>query len=198
METKDTMTELQLAINPKTTALITIDLQHYIVGRELHPHSSQDVVKRSASLAKHLRDAGATIIYVRVNLADMLDLPVDKSFRDPSAPPPAANASEIVPESGMQPGDKLITKRQWGAFFGTDLEKQLRDAGIRTVVITGIATNYGVESTARAAAGLGFEIIVVEDACSTLSDEFHKFAFDNIFPRLGRVRSTQQVIDAVR
>lgn len=186
-----------LDLDPTSTALILIDLQRAIVGRQLAPHSAADVVSRSAALAARCRELGATVVYVRVDMADILQLPVDQSWRDPNAPPPPAEASELVPEAGKQPGDLVITKRQWGAFFGTDLEAQLRKRGITTVLLTGIATNYGVESTARAAAGLGFAVVVVEDATSTMSAELHRFPVEHIFPRLGRVRSTQEVLDSL-
>jgi nicotinamidase-related amidase len=181
--------------DPKTTALIQIDLQNGIVAYPLVPHSAKDVLQKSAALATQFRESGATVVYVRVDLNDMLELPTDRKLRDPNAPPPPKTASEIAPEAGMMAGDILITKRQWGAFYGTDLEDQLRKRNIKTVVVTGVATNYGVESTARAAAGLGFETIVVEDATTTLSAEAHQFAFTHIFPLLGRVRSTEQVTE---
>jgi nicotinamidase-related amidase len=103
----------------------------------------------------------------------------------------------LVPDAGRQAGDVLITKRQWGAFGGTDLEQQLRQRGIRTIVLGGIATNYGVESTARAAVGLGFELVVVEDATTSLSEALHRFPYEHIFPRIGRVRTTAEVIAAL-
>jgi nicotinamidase-related amidase len=189
------MTNLTLA--PKTTALILIDLQRAIVGRQTAPYSAQEVVKKGAALAARCREKKATIVYVRVDIANFLKLPTDKSMRDPNAPPPPPEASELVPEAGFQPGDLLITKWQWGAFFGTDLEQQLRQRNIRTIILAGIATNYGVESTARAAAGLGFELITVEDATTSLNAEAHRFAFENIFPLLGRVRNTDQILAAL-
>jgi nicotinamidase-related amidase len=186
-----------LTLDPHTTALVLIDLQQAIVGMPVAPHTGAAVVRNSAALAAHARSKGATVVYVRVDMANMLKLPVDVSLRDPNAPPPPASASELVPEAGYQAGDLVITKRQWGAFFGTDLEQQLRQRHIRTVVLGGIATNIGVESTGRAAAGLGFELVTVEDATSSLSAEMHRFAYEHIFPRLGRVRSTAEVIAAL-
>jgi nicotinamidase-related amidase len=188
----------ELVIDPKTTALILIDLQRAIVSRQTAPHTAFEVVKKSALLAKALRDKGATIVYVHVDLANILRLPVDKSMRDPNAPPPPPEASELVPEAGFREGDLLITKRQWGAFFGTDLEQQLHQRGIKTVILGGIATNYGVESTGRAAAGLGFELILVEDAMASMSADAHRFACETIFPLIGRVRNTEQVLAAVQ
>ena len=124
----------------------------------------------------------------------MLKLEVDKPTRDPNAPPPPPIASEFVPEAGCQAGDIVISKRSWGAFSGTNLEEQLWARGIKTIVIGGIATNFGVESTARAAVGLGFNVVFVEDAMTSISPEVHLFAIENIFPRVGRVRSTDEVL----
>ena len=193
METRVATLELE----PKSTALILIDLQQGIVGRETAPHSAADVVKRGAQLAARCRAKGATVVYVNVDIAKYLRLPTDKSMMDPNAPPPPPSASELVPEAGFQAGDLKITKRQWGAFFGTDLEQQLRQRGIKTILLGGISTNYGVESTARAAAGLGFALIVVEDATASSSAELHRFPYEHIFPRLGRVRSTAEVLAAL-
>jgi nicotinamidase-related amidase len=189
------MTSLQF--DPKSTALVLIDLQHGIVGRPLAPHSAADAIARAAQLADALRAKGGTVAYVRVDMAQVLHLPVDAPTRDPSAPPPPAIASEIVPESGYQPTDLLITKRRWGAFYGTELDQQLRRRRIRTIVLGGIATNFGVESTARAAFDRGYELIFVDDAMSSVSATAHEFAVQNIFPRMGRVRKTEQVLEAL-
>jgi nicotinamidase-related amidase len=182
-----------LTLDAKTTALILIDLQHAIVGRTLLPHSASEVVNRCRALADSFRQRGAMVVYVRVDLANMQTPIADQPSRDPNAPPPPAEASQIVPESGFQTGDILITKRYWGAFGGTDLEKQLRQRNIRTIVMGGIATNFGVESTARTAAELGFSLVLIEDAMASMSGELHRFAIETIFPRLGRVRKAEQI-----
>ena len=93
--------------------------------------------------------------------------------------------------------DILITKRQWGAFYGTELDLQLRRRGITQIVLGGISTNIGVESTARAAWEHGYAVVFAEDAMSAQNAEQHRFAVETIFPRLGRVRSTAQVLDAL-
>jgi nicotinamidase-related amidase len=183
-----------LELDPKSTALVLIDLQNGIVARTLAPHSATDVVARAAQLAATVRAKGGTVIYVRVDVADVLHLPVDAPMRDPNAPPPPPSASQIVPASGYQAADLLITKRQWGAFYGTELDQQLRRRKVRTIVLGGIATNFGVESTARAAFDRGYELIFVEDAMSSLSAAAHEFAVQNIFPRMGRVRASEEVL----
>ncbi len=183
-----------LRLEGRTTAIILIDLQNGIVGMQTAPHAANDVVAKCAALTAAGRKSGATAVYVHVDLSNFLQLEVDKQLRDPNAPPLPAIASEFVPEAGLQPGDIVITKRSWCAFSGTNLEGQLRAKGIKTIVIGGIATNFGVESTARSAAGLGFNLVFAEDAMSTISADAQQFAIESIFPRLGRVRSTAEVL----
>jgi nicotinamidase-related amidase len=166
------------------------------VGRELAPYSAKDVLARAAELAAAVRAAGGTVVYVHVDLAKVARLPVDAPLMPPGVPVPA-DAGEIVPESGLEAGDVVITKRSWGAFYGTDLEEQLKRRGIKTIVIGGIATNMGVESTARGGFDRGYELVFVEDAMTTMSKEWHEFAVKNLFPRMGRVRSAQQVREAL-
>jgi nicotinamidase-related amidase len=185
------MAELQL--DPKKTALILIDLQNAIVGMNPVPHTAAQVVENSKKLADAFRVHGAPVVYVRVDLNDLMKFPVDQLLNLGDEPLHAA-ASEIAPSAGFQPGDILVTKRHWGAFAGTDLEQRLKSRGIDTVVLTGISTNAGVESTARQGTGLGFAFVLVEDACSSQDAEHHRFAFENIFPRLTRVRSTDEVL----
>jgi nicotinamidase-related amidase len=184
-----------LQLDSASTALILIDLQHAIVGMETAPYTASAAVENGAALASAFRQKGAKVVYVRVDLSNFLQLPVDLPHgRAPNLP---AIASEIVPESGVQPGDLIITKRHWGAFSGTELEEQLRKAGVKTVVIGGIATSFGVETTARNAAGLGFAVVLAEDACTDLDAAAHRASFEKIFPRLGRARKTAEVIEAL-
>jgi nicotinamidase-related amidase len=186
----------ELQLDPKKTALVLIDLQNAVVGMNPVPHTATQVVENSKKLAEAFRVQGAPVVYVRVDLNDFVNLPVDQPYNLGDKPLPAA-ASEIAPSAGFQPGDILVTKRHWGAFGGTDLEQQLKSRGIDTVVLTGISTNAGVESTVRQGTGLGFAFVLVEDTCSSQNAEHHRFAFENIFPRLARVRTTDEVLAAL-
>ena len=184
--------------DPKQTALVLIDLQKGILGRQTAPHSASDVLARSVRLADRFRSVGALVVLVHVSFSpdggDRLTQPTDE------APPPAATQpgwDEISPELARDPKDIVITKRQWGAFYGTPLDLQLRRRGIRTIVIGGIATNFGVESTARDAFEHGYALVFVEDAMAALSSEAHSFAIKTIFPRLGRIRSTEEVLKSL-
>ncbi len=188
------MTE-PLKLDPKKTALVLIDLQNGVVSRDTKPYTPTEVVDRSRSLATAFRSQNMPVVYVHVLVHDFLTIPSDTpSAASKDAP---ASASEIAESAGMQKGDLLITKRHWGAFAGTNLEQELRARGIETIVLAGIATNMGVESTLRQGTGLGFAFVTVEDACSTFSQEMQDFAFKAIFPRLSKVRTTQQVLAAL-
>lgn len=187
---------MDLVLDPKVTALVLIDLQRGIVGRQLAPYAAADVVRNGVRLADALREKGGLVVFVRVMVAEVLNLPVDAPTPRPANIPP--EASELVPELNRQPGDVVVTKRQWGAFYGTDLEQQLRRRDIRTIVIGGIATNLGVESTARAAHDRGYELVFAEDAMTSFSAEAHVFVVSTIFPRMGRVRSTEQILTALQ
>lgn len=190
---------MSLSIDPKTTALVLIDLQHGIVALPTTPRSGAEVVATCAPLAQKFRDAGAFVVLVRVGNA-----PDGKDFLNPAtdgAPASAAgrpaNWSELVPEIGPKDGDHVVLKRQWGAFTGTDLDVQLRRRGIKTIVLAGIATNIGVESTARFAIELGYDQIFVEDGMSSLFPDGHAFCMKTVFPRMGKIRSAAEVIAAL-
>jgi len=188
-----------LDLDPKTTALVVIDLQRGIVARQTGPHAAADVVARAATLADAFRDAGATVVLVNVayaaNRADLLQPPVD-SPNPPHTPPP--EWSQIVDELHPRETDLRVTKHQWGAFYGTELDLQLRRRGVRTIVLCGISTNFGVESTARDGWERNYAIVFAEDAMAGLSDGAHQFAITTIFPRIGRVRSTEQILQSLQ
>jgi nicotinamidase-related amidase len=186
-----------LHLDPKKTALVLIDLQNGIVAMPSVPYSPAEVMARGNLLAQTFRAKAATVAYVRVDMANVLNLPVDSPSRDPKAPPPPASALELAPDAGFQSGDLLITKRHWGAFAGTNLEQELKQRGIDTVVLGGISTSVGVESTVRQGTGLGFAFVIAEDACAARDAEAHRYAFEKIFPRLARVRTTDQILAAL-
>ena len=188
------MVDFKLA--PKTTSLVLIDLETGTLGGQLAPYSANDVVKQCASLAASFRAQRALVAYLRVDLQDMLHLPTDSSTHNPNASPLPISSSKLVPECGYQEGDFLITKRQWGGFYGTELDQQLRRRGIKTIVLGGVATNIGVESTARAAFDLGYEVVFAEDAMSSFTTEMHRFAMQHIFGLMGRVRQSSEIVEA--
>jgi nicotinamidase-related amidase len=188
-----------LKLDARTTALVLIDLQRGIAGRTTAPHAAKDVIANAARLAAGCRRAGALVVLVRVAFApdgrDRLAPRADEAGWGGQTPPP--DFSELVAELGRQEGDLVVTKRQWGAFYGTELDLELRRRGVRTILLGGIATNFGVESTARDAYERGYEQVFVEDAMAGMSAEAHQFAVTTIFPRIGRVRSTEEALAAL-
>ncbi|GAA4610091.1 nicotinamidase-related amidase [Actinoplanes octamycinicus] len=165
------------------SALIVIDLMPRIVAQDLGPHRGADVVARSVALADAFRAAGGLVVPVRVDRPNVTEQPPGSGF---------------VPEFEPRPGDVPIVKRTIGAFSGTGLEGALRERGVDTVVLAGIATTMGVESTARAAADLGFEVVFASDAMSGMTAAEHTHALSVVLPRFGEVLSTAEILDRLR
>lgn len=186
-------------IDLRTAALVLIDLQKGIVSRTTAPHASADVVKRAKSLAARFRAAKAPVVLVHVQFApdfsDALRQPVDSPMQVPPGGLPA-DFSDLV-DGLAEPGDIVVTKRQWGAFYGTDLDLQLRRRGVKTIVLAGIATNIGVESTARDGWERAYTLVFAEDAMATFTAAMHRFAIETIFPRIGRIASTETILAAL-
>jgi nicotinamidase-related amidase len=184
-----------LRVNPLTTALVLIDLQNGVLGRPLLPHSAPQVMESATELAGRFRRAGAAVVMVRAcwspDFGDALKQPVDQPPSRPAGGFPAGFAA--FPDNLVEPADIIITKRQWGAFYGTELDLQLRRRGVRTIVLGGVATNFGVESTARDAWERGYEIVIAEDVTSSLSSELHHFSMQHILPRIGIISSSAAI-----
>ena len=191
---------MNLSLEPTRAALVVIDLQRGVAAAPTAPRPASEVVEHAAAVARALRAAGGTVVLVRVtpspdgkdSLRPLVDAP---PWPRGSLPPDWA---EIVPELGPEPGDLLITKRQWGAFFGTELDLQLRRRGVETIILAGISTNVGVESTARDAYERGYEQVFVEDAMAARSADEHEHTARTLFPRIGRVRATTEVLAALQ
>ena len=181
-----------MQLSAKNTALVLIDLQKGVLAMPVAPHAAGAVYERSMLLAQRFRSAGALVVRVRVSfssdLADTPHPPVDQPTNYDALPPGWDQFPDSPPAS-----DLIITKRQWGAFYGTELDLQLRRRAIGCIVLGGIATNIGVESTARSAAEHGYELVVPEDLCSGISAEVHAFSFKHILPRLARITSSEAV-----
>jgi nicotinamidase-related amidase len=190
----------ELVFEPKRTAVVIIDLQKGIVGFPGSPHSASDVIANCVALLAAARSVGAQPVLVHVGRSpdggDALKTTSDQPMRAAGALPP--DWSELIPELNQQPNDIAILKRQWGAFYGTDLDLQLRRRGLNTIILCGIATEFGVESTARDAYERGYEQIFAEDAMTGRNVEGHANAITNIFPRMGRVRRSAEIVTALR
>ncbi|MBX9710787.1 MAG: hydrolase [Xanthobacteraceae bacterium] len=178
-----------IQLDPKSTALVLIDLQKGILGYPLVPRTGAQILDIGKALAARFREAGAPVVLVNVRWSDDGgDVPgqnVDAPHQRPEGGYPAGWADLV--EGLPRPGDILITKKQWGAFYGTELDLQLRRRGIKTIVLGGVATNFGVESTARQAWEYGYDLVIVEDATASASVELHEMSLKHIMTRIARV-----------
>ncbi|MFT8871546.1 MAG: isochorismatase family protein [Sporolactobacillus sp.] len=182
-----------LELDVRQTALILIDLQQGIV----RAHHGDRVVRHAARLVDTFHQRGGLIFFVTVDFTDGQEMLRAVSDRQAFAFKKVEGCSQLNPSLDVHPGDLHILKRQWSAFYGTELDLQLRRRQMKTLVMAGISTNRGVESTAREAFQLGYNQILVEDAMCAESAEEHDASVRYIFPYLGRVRSTDEVLESL-
>ncbi len=188
-----------LEIEKSRTALVVIDLQKGITTMPSLPHDAATVIGNARTLADAFRKNGMPVFLVHVvaSDADRLRPVTDQQPWSGSGQQRPKDWADIVPELGPKENDVVIAKRQWGAFYGTELDLQLRRRGLSTIVLCGISTNFGVESTARFAYEYGYQQIFAEDAMAARSVEEHSNALNYTFKRIGRVRSTEQILAAL-
>jgi nicotinamidase-related amidase len=173
-------------LDPKT-ALIVIDLQKGIVSYPtIHPIG--EVLKRASSLAGAFRRRNLPVVLV--NVTGGAPGRAEQSRSRGEFP---AGWADLVPELNQQPQDHTVTKRTWGAFTNTGLEDHLKKLGVTQVVIAGVATSIGVESTARFAHECGFHVTLATDAMTDMSAEAHANSITRIFPRLGETGTTEEI-----
>ncbi|MGB8317117.1 MAG: hydrolase [Ignavibacteriaceae bacterium] len=187
----------ELKINIQSTSVVVIDLQRGIAAIPTEPHPADVVIKNSVRIVEAARENEMPVFLVHVTpspdfkdaLKPIADTSSNISKFDPSW-------SEYVAELNIQPNDFLITKHQWGAFYGTELDLQLRRRKIDTIILCGIATNFGVESTARFAYEFGYNQIFASDAMAARSKEEHDYPLKYIFSRLGLILNTEEILKA--
>jgi len=183
-------------LDPKT-ALVVIDLQNGVAVLPGAPHPTADVIGKTVELADAFRKHDLPVVLVRVSFAadggDRLTGRTEQSPRSGGGTPPAG-ADQIVDQLAGHAEDIVVTKRNWGAFHGTDLDVHLRRRGITQIVLTGVATSIGVESTARAAYEHGYHVTLATDAMTDLSPSAHENSLSWIFPRLGETGTTADIL----
>jgi nicotinamidase-related amidase len=169
------------------TALIVIDLQAGIVGLST-AQPAEAVIQQAAVLADAFRRHGLPVVLVNV------DGGAPGRTEQPRRGERPAGWAELVPELRQQPSDHTVTKRTWGAFTNTDLDEYLKGRGVSQVVIVGIATSAGVESTARQAHEHGFNVTLAVDAMTDMNPDAHINSVTRIFPRLGETGTTGEIL----
>jgi len=168
-----------------------MDYQAAILG---FLHDSDPLLDNVALAIAVIRQGGGCVAYVRVGFedADYEALPAHSAMgaRIKAAgpnmhaeSPKTAVDARVAPE----PGDIQVRKTRVGAFSTTDLHRQLKRAGIDTLVLTGVHTSGVVLTTVREAHDLDYRVIVVADACADPDPQVHTFLINTIFPKQGMV-----------
>jgi nicotinamidase-related amidase len=179
---------MSLTTLDQRTALLVVDLQEGIINLPT-VHAATDVVGHAASLAKAFRAHGLPVVLINVagGAPGRTELP-----RSTSKPKP--NWTDLVPQLQVSDADHLVTKKSWDAFHGTLLDEHLRSMSISQVVIAGIATSIGVESTARSAHDHGYNVTLATDGMTDLDAEAHYNTIERIFPKLGETGTTAAIL----
>jgi len=177
-------------LDPRT-ALVVVDLQAGIVALPL-AHPFADILDRSTALLTAFRKRGLPVVLV--NVAGTPSGRTDAGAHTRDFPD---GWTELIPELDQRPSDLLVTKHARSAFAGTGLADRLRDLGVTQVVVTGIATSSGVESTARDAHEQGFHVTLPVDAMTDSDLERHDHSVARIFPRIAETGTTQDVLDVL-
>jgi nicotinamidase-related amidase len=172
------------------TALIVVDLQNAI-GAYPAVRPAAEIAEAAGRLAAAFREHDLPVVLVTVagGAPGRTETP-----RRASGGEPPANAMEVMPELDRQPSDITVTKVTWGVFASTDLDTRLKALGVTQVVVAGIATTAGVESTARQAFELGYNVTLATDAMTDSSAEAHENSVTRIFPRLGETGTVAEIV----
>lgn len=171
-----------------TAALIVVDLQE--IQRALpHHHDLNTVIDNTTELTDAFRELNLPVVLVNVG-----GMPEGRTEAPTGGMDFPDNWNQLLPELDQQPDDLTVTKTTWGAFHDSDLAKQLHARGITQVVIAGVATGFGVDSTAREAHSAGFNVTLVTDAMTDHDGDAHQHAVTKIFPMLGETGTTAEVL----
>jgi nicotinamidase-related amidase len=170
------------------TALVVVDLQKGILSYPT-AHPVDGIVKNAASLADAFR--GHRLPVVLVNVAGGAPGRAEQTHKLADLP---AEWTELAAQLNRQPNDHTVTKHTWGAFTNMELDEYLRTRGVTQIVLAGVSTSIGVESTARAAYELGYNVTLATDAMTDTNADAHANSVTRIFPRLGETGTTHEIL----
>jgi nicotinamidase-related amidase len=175
-----------------TTALIVVDLQAGLAALPtVHPFDG--IVANTAALADAFRAKDLPVVLVNVAGAAP-----GRTERGDDARDLPDGFTDLLPALNQQPSDKTVTKYTWGAFHNTDLADHLAELGVTQVIITGVATSFGVESTARQTHEHGYHVTLVTDAMTDINPAAHDNSTSHVFPALGETSTTAEILTLLR
>jgi nicotinamidase-related amidase len=176
------------ALDP-TIALVVIDLQKGLMSvPTVHP--IEDVVEQAVRLTTAFRLHRLPVVLV--NATGRAPGRTERGSGGGFVPSP--DWADLIEELDVQPDDYLVTKQRWGAFYGTTLDAYLREGGVTQIVLAGIATSAGVESTARSAYEHGYHVVLATDAMTDRDPAAHENSVERIFPKLGETATASEIL----
>ena len=193
-----------------TSALVLVDITQGMLKLPIFGNDGDTVLSKAIALAEAFRAHDALVVLTAnagrpggpavqgkgVGLVGA-PMPIERDMSVVMSAAGQPGFGELPSELGPKPTDHFIRKHSWGAFFATDLDLQLRRIGVKTLVIGGIASNFGAETTAREAKAHGYNVVFVTDVMRALTAEEHEHCLRFTFPMIGQVRTAKDVLDAI-
>jgi nicotinamidase-related amidase len=194
------MAELQL--DRARTAVLCMDMQNFTV-RGLPDERKKPLLSATRRVLDGARDAGLAVIYVVAARRPDYSSPRNKFTsavgrnRAPGTPAEEAERTKIVDEIAPIGHEPIVRKPRMNAFFGSELQTMLTARDINTLVLTGVATNFVVESTARYAVDSDYRVILLEDCCTAAEEEAHTRALASMEP-LVHIATSEDFLASLR
>ncbi|HEV8565135.1 MAG TPA: isochorismatase family cysteine hydrolase [Actinomycetota bacterium] len=201
---------MSLDIELHRTALVLLDLQNYGVHPDGYwmsqtPEAFDRVrpsLDRTVDVLGAARTAGIAIVHVANEWRDRHPdinphAPWMASAREAGRSTQGTWGVEFYEPVAPQDGEFVVKKRAVSAFAGTELDRLLRVRDLSTLALTGTITNFAVEGTARDASDRGYRVVILEDCCETVSDEWQAFSMTQILPMIAEVVTTAEFTEAL-
>jgi len=193
-----------------TSALVLVDITKGFLRMPIYGNDGPTVLANAVALADAFRERHSLVVLTAnagrpggqaVQAAGAArvgpSIPIERDMSQIMAAAREPDFGALPEELGPKAEDHLVRKHSWNAFHATDLDLQLRRLGVRTLVIGGIATNFGAESTAREARSHGYDVVFVTDVMRALSAEEHDHSVRYTFPMVGQVKTTKDVLESM-
>jgi nicotinamidase-related amidase len=208
---------IEFNIIANKTALVIIDMQYldahrdYGMGADAKKKGITEkyeyyfnelenkVIPNTQRLLNACRGAGIQIIYPRIAslVKDCRDVSIEHKRINLLAPA-HSRESEILDEIKPHENEIVLSKGASGVFNSTAIDQILRNLNIDTLLMTGVVTNYCVETAVRDAGDRGYNVVLIEDACAAMSEEHQRVALEILAGIYCVVRSTDQVLHEIQ
>ena len=199
------MNNFEEKVHPRHTALLVVDMQNdychpggALAGYGVDVSSSEEMVPKLSALIEAARAAGAKVIFVQTTHSEWTESAARKAmplFQGMSPCQAGSWGAEFFGVSPV-PDDLIVTKHRYSSFVNTSLELSLRSLAIRTVIVTGTATNVCVDCTARDAFQRDYFVVVTSDCTSTSNAQLQKDTLANLEFFYAEVAASEKITEA--